>query len=127
MILRRGSIAVIGLLLLTASVSTWVLDIIGITQVVSDVATQYLWVAVILTVFEFIVGVTIVYFQALQQPLKALVVALTKTVIFPLPFLLLAKQYLPDLTGVWIAITASFFVSGIIAIGLLSRDKILRD
>ncbi len=124
-ILSRGSITIFIALVVTAVMGKIWMDMSGVEAAVKEIAMQYLLLAIILTVFEFIVGVSIVFHQAIQKPVTALLLALTKTVIFPIPLLYIAVSYQSSLISVWFAILLAFVISGLISIGKLYSEGVL--
>ncbi|MDC3181068.1 MATE family efflux transporter [Gammaproteobacteria bacterium] len=124
-ILSRGSIAILIALVLTAFLGNVWMNVSGVELEVKAIAMDYLFLAIILTVFEFIVGVSIVFHQAVQRPLSALLLALTKTIIFPIPLLYLAMAYEPLLVNVWWAILMAFLLSALLSVGKLYHEGVL--
>jgi Na+-driven multidrug efflux pump len=124
-ILSRGSITIFMALIVTACIGKVWMDMSGVEAAVKEIAMQYLLLAIMLTVFEFVVGVSIVFHQAIQKPMSALSLALTKTIIFPIPLLYIAASYQASLMSVWFALLLAFAISGVISLSKLYLEGVL--
>ncbi|UTC24682.1 MATE family efflux transporter [Candidatus Comchoanobacter bicostacola] len=123
MAIKKGCGIIFFILFITALVSSYLMSWFGITPEIAQVASSYLWLTVILTIFEYIVGVVVVLYQAMLQPAKALLMALTKTIIFPIPALFIANYFGSSIISIWFALLSAFSISGIIALYRLRQEN----
>lgn len=85
--------------------------VFGSVDLIERIALQYITLAVYITVLEYLIGVMIVSFQSIKQPKTAFVIALSRTVIFPVPILYTIHYYGPNQVSIlmiWYALGVSF-------------------
>jgi Na+-driven multidrug efflux pump len=124
-VLSVGSVIIMVALVITLFLGQLWMHVSMVQPEIQQIAIQYLILAILLTVFEFITGVSVVYFQAVQKPMHAIFMALTKSILFPLPALYLMSLYYDHLTGIWIALLCAFALSSFTGLFMLTREGVL--
>jgi putative MATE family efflux protein len=79
-------------------------------------AFRIISIGFILVGFQIVVGAI---FQALGYPIRAMIITLSRQILFFIPIVLILTYNLEDMVGIWIAFAAADILSGLISVGLL--------
>jgi len=77
------------------------------------IAQQYLILALYITVLEYIIGICIVSFQSVRQPLTAFFVASLRTILIPAPILYWLSIQATSILDIWYGLAVSFTLAGL--------------
>lgn len=113
--LSYGSMTIFCVLFLAYWLSYYVFTQSEFT-LVEKLALQYLQLAMYITVLEFIIGVCTVSFQAVKKPLFACLIALTRTIIFPMPVFYFLSQGHFNIMDLWMGLAFSFTMSVLLSL-----------
>ncbi len=122
--LGRGSLIILLGVLCCVGVSTLVLNFkLGDMMYVEDVANQYtfkivkqyLYLTIFITVFEYMISVMVVCFQAIQRSTLGMFIASTKSILIPIPILWFINKLGLSIVFIWFGIALSFFLAFLVS------------
>ncbi len=79
-------------------------------------AFRVIAIGFLLVGFQIVVGAI---FQALGYPIRAMIITLSRQILFFVPFVYIFTYVLDDMKGIWFAFAAADILSGLVSLGLL--------